>query len=135
MSDTTITPLFESEWTNIMTAADNIEAAFAVLSNSTAAAATLRLAADRARLAVREIDAENEESPAREAQVLAGLVSKSVGEIVSELGHLDDDAILRCWQRKIAVALAAQLDERRLHARAQRESQLETLFARAAAAE
>jgi hypothetical protein len=78
-------------------------------------------------LAIREIDQESE------AQVLAGLVRKSVDEIVSELGHLDDAAILRCWMRKIAVALAAQLDDRRLHARAQRENQLQALFARTAA--
>jgi hypothetical protein len=118
-----------------MSVAENIEAAHAVLQNRTAAAATLRIAADQARLAVREIDLENEESPAREAEILARMAAgTSIAETFSALGRLDDAAIARCWQRKIAVALAAQLDERRLHARAQRESQLEALFARTASA-
>jgi hypothetical protein len=117
-----------------MTAADDqIEQAHAVLSNRTAAAATLRIAADQARLAIRAIDQENELAPQREAEILARMPGTSIDETLSALGRLDDDAIARCWMRKIAVALAAQLDERRLHARAQRENQLQALFARAAA--
>ena len=105
-----------------------------ILRNPTAAAATLRFAADQARTAVREIDQENEESPAREAEILARMAAgTSIAETISALGRLDDAAILRCWMRKIAVALAAQLDDRRLHARAQRENQLQALFARTAA--
>ena len=115
-----------------MSVADQIEQAHAVLSNRTAAAATLRLAADQARLAVREIDRENEMAPQREAEILAGIPGTSIAETFSALGRLDDAATVRCWMRKIAVALAAQLDERRLQARAGRESQLEALFARAA---
>jgi hypothetical protein len=72
-------------------------------------------------------------APRREAEILAGLTSKSIGETIEALAREDDAAIARMWERKIAAALAAQLDERRLHARAQRESQLQALFARTAA--
>jgi hypothetical protein len=116
-----------------MSVEENIACARAVLQNRTAAAATLRIAADQARLAIREIDAENELAPRREAEILARMAAGTpIDETFSALGRLDDAAISRVWQRKIAVALAAQLDERRLHARAGREEQLTALFARAA---
>jgi hypothetical protein len=117
-----------------VSASDNIAAAFAVIQNRGASSAELKACAPLARSAIRLIDAENELSPQREAEILARMAAGvSLEETFSALGRLDDDAISCVWQRKIAVALAAQLDERRLHARAQRESQLQALFARAAA--
>jgi len=112
----------------------HLEQALATLRNRAAAAATCRAAAaDAARLAIRAIDAENELAPQREAEVLARMAGgASFNDTISALGRLDDAAIARMWERKIAVALAAQLDERRLHARAARENQLQELFARTA---
>ena len=89
-----------------------LEKALGILQSREASAATLRAGADQARGVVATIDEESELAPQREATVLAALVSKSIGETLAALAALDDQMSRRMLERKVATALAAQLDGR-----------------------
>ena len=123
-----------------MSAVDSqIEQALAVLRNSTASAAELRAAASLARSAIRLIDAESEESPAREAEILAGMASAGIQPTLEALGALDQEGERRAYLRKAATHLAATLDalaidmaaaERARDPAVVREGHLQALFAK-----
>jgi hypothetical protein len=123
-----------------MSAVDSqIEQALAVLQNRTAAAATLRIAADQARLAIRAIDQENELAPQREAEILAGMASAGIQPTLEALGALDQEGERRAHLRKAATHLAATLDalaiemaaaERARDPAVVREGHLQALFAK-----
>jgi hypothetical protein len=92
-----------------------LEQAHAVLLNRTASVAQLRDGAEQARGVVRGIDTESESAPQREAQILAGMASPggpSMDYVLKALASLDDEFVTRALRRKVAVGLAAQLDER-----------------------
>jgi hypothetical protein len=137
-----------------MTMNDNpiaaLEQAHAVLLNRTASTAQLRDAVEQALGVVRGIDTESEATPRREAQILAGMASPggpSMDYVLKALASLDNEFVTRALRRKVAVGLAAQLDERvreveareaakppeqmrREQEQARLEAQREALFAR-----
>jgi predicted ABC-type transport system involved in lysophospholipase L1 biosynthesis ATPase subunit len=137
-----------------MTMNDNpiaaLEQAHAALQNRAASVAQLRDAAEQARGVVRGIDTESESAPQREAQILTGMASPggpSMDYVLKALASLDDEFVTRALMRKVAVGLAAQLDERvreveareaakppeqvrREQEQARREAEKEALFAR-----
>jgi hypothetical protein len=122
----------------------------AILWDRSSWVAQLRDAAAQAREAVTEIDAESETAPSREAATLARMMSPggpSTVYVLEELRKLEDEASARMLQRKVAVALAAQLDGRvreveareaardpaevrREQEKARREAEKEALFAK-----
>ena len=122
----------------------------AILWDRSPSVAQLRDAAAQAREAVTEIDAESEAAPSREAATLARMMSPggpSTVYVLEELRKLEDEASARMLQRKVAVALAAQLDGRvreveareaardpaevrREQEQARREAEKEALFAK-----
>jgi hypothetical protein len=99
-----------------------LEQALATRSNRTASSAELRAAAEQARSVVVAIDAENERSPQREAEILAAMVSKSISETLTALAALDDEKSRRMLERKVATHLAATHDVR-VHDRAKFEAE------------
>ena len=116
-----------------------LEQALATLSNRNATAADLRAAASLARAAVRQTDAESEESPAREAEILAGMASAGILPTLEALGALDQEGERRAHLRKAATHLAATLDalaidmaaaERARDPAVVREAHLQALFAK-----
>jgi hypothetical protein len=97
-----------------MTTNENIaamlEQALGILQNAAASAATLKLAAEEARGAVRAIDEANEAAPKRRAGVLAN--AKPLADMVASLEAIDGENKTRALQREVAVAVAAALDGR-----------------------
>jgi hypothetical protein len=89
-----------------------LKQALATLSNRTASSGELKAAAELARKAVSEIDAEHDSAPAREAEILAVMTSKALVETLEALEALDKVGEQRALMRKIGTALAAALDTR-----------------------
>jgi hypothetical protein len=122
----------------------------ATLWNRSSSVDQLRDATALARAAVTGIDAENEAAPSREAATLARMMSPggpSTVYVLEELRKLDNVSADRALTRKVAVAIAAALDERvreveaaeaakpaeqvrREREQAEREAKLQALFAR-----
>ena len=128
-----------------MTAA--LDQPWVILRDHNAKAAELKLAGELARKAVAELDSERDLEPEREARILAGIAGTSISEAHKELARLDGESADRALRRKIAVGLAAAIDERvraieaaeaakdpaqrrREQEAAAREAQLQALFAK-----
>jgi hypothetical protein len=96
-----------------MNAVDNqLEAALATRSNRSATSGELKAAADHARGFVRELDAESERGPQREAEILAAMTSTGIQKTIEALASLDSEGERRAHLRKAATALGAQIDAR-----------------------
>ena len=116
-----------------------LEQALGILQSREASAATLKRAVDEVRGFVRELDAESERGPAREAEILARMASAAIQKTLEALASLDSEGERRPHLRKIATHLAATLDARAIEMAAAerardpavvREVHREALFAR-----
>jgi hypothetical protein len=116
-----------------------LEQALGILQSREASAATLKRADDEVRGFVRELDAESERGPAREAEILARMTSDGIQKTLEALASLDSEGERRANLRKAATALGAQLDERAREVETaekardpavQREAKLQSLFAK-----
>jgi hypothetical protein len=88
-----------------------LEQALGILQNAAASAATLKLAAEEARGALRAIDEANETAPKRRAVVLAN-TKPLLADMVASLEAINGEDRTRALQREVAVAVAAALDTR-----------------------